>query len=196
VKDTRADVGYWGHMDGGRTNTNVRRLLVPRSRAWGLQDAGTYQPTSRHGAEVEGRAVHRAEDFDDPRSEGEQRRERGGTEMAVRERADGGRERQQRGERGRTFHGTTQTFPGWRFSFHDGGRESGAAGEESAGLAADNRGRERGERGRRQNRNRALKIVDAYTSGLSSSKDYTVYRVKFEIKSEIESGIKSMLEIV
>jgi hypothetical protein len=40
------------------------------------------------------------------------REESGGAEMAAKERADGGRERQQRGEGGRTFHGTTRTFPG------------------------------------------------------------------------------------
>jgi hypothetical protein len=56
-----------------------------------------------------------------------------GAAQEARERVDGGRERQQRGEWGRTFHGTTRTFPGWRFSFHDGGRESGGAREESGG---------------------------------------------------------------
>jgi hypothetical protein len=55
--------------------------------------------------------------------ESAQRGERGrgdGGERARRWR----RERQQRGERRRTFHGTTRTFPGWRFPFHDGCRES------------------------------------------------------------------------
>jgi hypothetical protein len=62
--------------------------------------------------------------------------------------ADGGRERQQRGERGRTFHGTTRTFPGCVDS------PSMMAGERSktrdrtagAGVGLLARQRERGER--------------------------------------------------
>jgi hypothetical protein len=88
-----------------------------------------------------GSGVKRARKFGDSGEEmaggsgGERprREESGDAEMAARERADGGRERQQRGERGRTFHGTMRTFHGWRFPFHDGCRESGGAREESVG---------------------------------------------------------------
>jgi hypothetical protein len=62
------------------------------------------------------------------------REESGGAEMAAKERADGGRERQQRGEGGRTFHGTTRTFPGCVDS--------------PSNMADERAGRERGERRR------------------------------------------------
>jgi hypothetical protein len=70
----------------------------------------------------------------------------------------------------------TWTFPGGRFSFHDGGRERRAgAGRvwrqnraQIAGLAANSR--ERGARERRagdcRRQNRAPKIVDVYTNVL------------------------------
>jgi hypothetical protein len=78
------------------------------------------------------------------------REESGGAEMAARERADGGRERQHRGESGGgSGDEIARRLRVWRRT-----AESGGAREES---------------GRRQNR--APKNVNAYTNVLSSSRD-------------------------
>jgi hypothetical protein len=37
-----ADVGDWGHADGGDCSTNARRLLTEGCRWWGLWDAGAW----------------------------------------------------------------------------------------------------------------------------------------------------------
>jgi hypothetical protein len=89
----------------------------------------TYQPASRHGAKVEGGAVHRAEDFDEwialglaaSREESEARRWQPESAQMV-------------GERDSREESSMEPCGPSKFSFHDGGRESGAR-ERRAGGA-------------------------------------------------------------
>jgi hypothetical protein len=110
----------------------------------------TYQPASRHGAEVEGGAVHRAEDFGEWIALGPTAsREESGAQRWRPESA------QMVGERDSKEESSLEPRGPSKFSFHDGGRES-------------------GERGRRQNR-APKKNVDAYTNNLSSSRDLKLF---------------------